>query len=165
MKWATFDPGESAGWSIWEDDKLVDAGTTPMWDLADILTAAYFFPDQDWSEWEFADEVEVFKGCERFVVEDFRLYPWLLRDGSMDWNAVRTARLIGVITQVARWNRLELVLQPAKIKETAVAAGAEEYFMSPRHDNRHANDAIMHGCYYLAIQAGAKPVPMEETGE
>jgi hypothetical protein len=46
-------------------------------------------------------------------------------------------------------------LQPAKIKETAVAGGAEEKFLRPLHENRHANDAIMHGTYFLLQKGNA----------
>jgi hypothetical protein len=31
-------------------------------------------------------------------------------------------------------------------------AGAEQLFVEPLHENRHANDAIRHGVYYLATQ-------------
>ena len=47
---------------------------------------------------------------------------------------------------------VSLVLQPAAIKKSAIAAGAEELFMTPLHENRHANDAIMHGIFFTSQQ-------------
>jgi hypothetical protein len=105
-----------------------------------------------------------FVGIERLVVEDFRIYPWEAKKGSLNWDQVRTARLIGALTIIAKMSGMEFILQGAKIKERAEAAGAEVLFMSPLNENRHANDAIRHGVYYLAIERGASAVPMDGEG-
>lgn len=89
-----------------------------------------------------------FLGVRRLVVEDWALYPWALK--GLAWDKCRTARAIGQLELIARQFDLELVLQPAKIKEGAVAAGAENLFSTPLHENRHQNDAIMHGTFYIA---------------
>lgn len=154
--WLACDPGESTGWSLWRGDKLIDAGTNPMWDFASSVFNAVFRPDElelvgDWLG-------EKFVGITRIVAEDWRLYPWVIKEGSLDWDQCRTARLIGALTLTAQQGALEFVLQGAKIKEQAEAAGAENFFLSPRHENRHANDAIRHGVYWLAVKQGAKAV-------
>lgn len=82
----------------------------------------------------------------RMVVEDFTIYPWKAKD--LAWDPVMTARVIGALMYIARVRNIDFVLQPAKIKETAVAGGAEDLFFSPRHENRHQNDAIMHAVFY-----------------
>jgi predicted xylose isomerase-like sugar epimerase len=66
--------------------------------------------------------------------------------------------LIGSITQTCRMAGIQLILQGAKIKERAEAAGAKALFMSPLDENRHANDAIRHGVYYQAVERGAVAV-------
>ena len=143
MRWISIDPGEDTGWAIWEDDSLVESGTHKLWDVLDALSVALLSVDYD-------DPEVSFGPLDRLVVEDWALYPWKLK--SLGWDKCRTARGIGAIELMARISRTELVLQPASIKKTAVAAGAEELFMSPLHENRHANDAIMHGIFFLARQ-------------
>lgn len=261
-KFLTVDPGEDCGWSVWNGDDLLDAGTTKMWEFSDRLwiggfdtrpqppealleataeddcylaglldgeawigisnknneaktdcsvvrvtmttpeplqwaqyryggaiNGPYSKPDRkDIWDWKVGKQAEVFFILERVlphlkvkyqdalkaihnlektrfgkrtdrltevVCEDWRLYPWELRTGHMDWDPCRTARLIGSITQFCRVRDIPLVLQPALIKERAVAAGAESYFSRPLRENRHANDAIMHGVYRNAVERSA----------
>ena len=141
MRWISIDPGEDTGWAIWEDDTLVDAATDKLWDVVDALSSALLSVDS-------IEDGPDFGEARLLVVEDWALYPWKLK--SLSWDKCRTARGIGAIELIARLSKAELVLQPAAIKKAAVAAGAEELFMSPLHENRHANDAIMHGVFYLA---------------
>lgn len=147
MRWLSIDPGESVGWALWDDDALIDSGTGKLWNFADSVYRAVFM-EQD--ELELIDDelALLFVGVQRLVVEDFKIYPWEARKGSLDWDSVRTARLIGSLQSVSRWSGIEFYLQPAKIKESAVAAGAEELFFAPLHECRHGNDAIMHGVYW-----------------
>lgn len=139
MRWISIDPGEDTGWAIWEGDRLVDAATDKLWDVVDALSTALL---------SFVDHGDGpdFGGVRLLVVEDWALYPWKLKQ--LGWDKCRTARGIGAIELICRLSKTELVLQPAAIKKTAVAAGAEELFLSPLHENRHANDAIMHGVFY-----------------
>lgn len=142
MRWLTVDPGETTGWALWEDDRLVVAGQTPLWEFLDELWRGQgLHTDHRDAEGPFAH-------IGRIVCEDWALYPWAAK--ALSWDKCRTARGIGAIELICRQGFPELILQPAKIKEAAVAGGAEDLFLSPRHENRHANDAIMHGVYYLA---------------
>ena len=160
-KWLAIDPGEDTGWSLWEDSKLVESGTEKMWEFGDAVFRAVFHPYTG----EVFDDEELagkFVGVKKLVVEDWRIYPWEAKKGTMNWDQCRTARLIGALTIIARQGGLEFTLQPAKIKERAEAAGAEVYFSTPLHENRHANDAIRHGVYHLAIERGASAIPEQE---
>lgn len=159
-KFLTVDPGENTGWSVWESDDLRESGQTPMWDFGDAVWAAALTSasNEDWNKYlpkelrEIADSV---LGINRVVIENWSLYPWVLKTGHMDWDECRTARLIGSIYQacrVADWNYEQ---QPALIKERAIAAGAEAFFVTPLHENRHQNDAIMHGVYRNAKERSA----------
>lgn len=161
VKWLCVDPGEDTGWSLWQGNQLLDAGTEKLWAFGDSLFISQFTPElAELLE----DELAVkFQGISMIVCEDWRLYPWALKDGELSWDQCRTARLIGSITQTARMAGLQLVLQPAKIKKTAIAAGADALFLWPVKENRHANDSIMHGVYYQAVERGAAAVQaMEE---
>lgn len=90
------------------------------------------------------------KPVELLVVEEFRLYPWVLQEGGLDFDEVRTARAIGALEFIARAKNMDLILQPATVKEPSMEAGARELFQTPLHENRHANDAILHGWYHVA---------------
>lgn len=122
----------------------MDAGTTEMWEFVDEL----YFSVEGAAEPDLAQLGLRFAGVRRLVVEDWALYPWALQ--GLAWDKCRTARAIGALELIARAFGLELVLQPAKIKEGAVAAGAENLFSTPLHENRHQNDAIMHGTFFIA---------------
>lgn len=156
-KWLTVDPGEDTGWSLWEQDSLVDSGTEKMWVFGDAVWQAAFrqFVKDGTFAGEYLTEfdeplADLFEGIQAIVCENFTIYPWVAAEGGLDWDEVRTARLIGSLYQCARLANWEWVQQGAKIKERAVAAGAESFFSKPLRENRHANDAIQHGVYYAA---------------
>jgi hypothetical protein len=154
--WLSCDPGESVGWALWRGSTLIDAGTGVLWDFAQSVFVAVFRPEEaeligDWL-------AEKFIGITRIVMEDWRIYPREAKKGTLDWDQCRTARLIGALTLICQQGSMEYVLQPALIKEAAEQAGAEAFFLSPRDENRHANDAIRHGVYYTSVKQGLKPV-------
>lgn len=157
-RFLTVDPGEDTGWSVWDDRELVESGTTKMWEFSDALWASAVgvafghnavvpSPEQEL--------INLLEGVELLVTENWSLYPWELRKGTMDWDECRTARLIGSIYACCRLTGWAYEQQPALIKERALAAGAEALFSHPLRENRHANDAIMHGTFRVALAAGA----------
>lgn len=141
MKFITFDPGESTGYSVWDGSELVYAGTCSLEEAQAALGAALGAtgpaanPDPEL--------VHRFEGAGLVVIEDWAIYPWEAQN--LAWDACRTARGIGAMEYICLVSDTPYRLQPAKIKQKAVAAGAEEHFLRPLHENRHANDAIMHG--------------------
>lgn len=148
-RWLTVDPGETTGWALWKGREKIDGGQDPLWDFIDYLTDSLICVGGDY---ENADGPFVTKDetLGALIVEDWRLYPWVLASGALDFDACRTARGIGAIELLARLATIPIILQPATIKEMAKAAGAEELYVSPVHENRHQNDAIQHGVFYLA---------------
>jgi hypothetical protein len=139
MLWLCVDPGETTGWSIWRDKKLLEAGQTDLWEFIDMV--------DDWLQGG-----DLFNtGGEKLgaiVCEDWSLYPWELMN--LAWDKCRTARGIGALELLARQRGIPIILQGADIKEAAKAAGAEELYLTPAHENRHANDSIQHGVFYTA---------------
>lgn len=164
-RWLSVDPGESVGWALWDDHNLVDSGTGTLWAFGDSVFRAIFM---DPEELEFIDDelAHLFGGIEWIVCEDFKIYPWEAEKGSLNWDGVRTARLIGALQLVARNAAMGFFLQGAKIKESAVAAGAEHLFTTPLYECRHGNDAIMHGVYWWATNKNqlGKVTQNEEDG-
>lgn len=160
------DPGDTTGWSVWNDDdpwNFVEAGQTPAWPLIDAVIAASGVTDAMASGAEFRHVshnhidpqlVDTFKGWEVLVVEDWALYPAPEKGPNATelpiWDKCLTARYIGALESIARLTGRRIVLQPAKIKGPATKRGAQELFLRPLHDNRHANDSIMHWVFYAA---------------
>jgi hypothetical protein len=158
------DPGEDFGWCLGRGTKLLAAGTEKMWDFADVVWAALinqdpmegyicapdaggFLRDEAQDERTLSDY-----DCriERVVFENWRLYPNEMR--GLAWSECRTARVIGAIQMMCRQADIECVSQPAAIKPAAQAAGVEEYYYEPLHENRHQNDAIQHWRFYTVTQ-------------
>lgn len=160
------DPGESTGLSVWEDDTLILGFTLEM-GVVDLLLHAIFEQDDSFID-PYPEAEEVYEAFRdnlpiRVVCEDWRLYPWVMYtpDGrathALDFDQCRTARLIGALRFICRLRGVPFILQGADIKETAVAGGAENFYYKPLHENRHQNDAIQHGVFYLIIEERRAP--------
>lgn len=143
--WLTADPGEETGFCIWDGKEIVEPGQERMWKFIDLV-----------DEWLTDKRLPVDFGgadtrqCGGIVCEDWLLYPWVVKAGNLDFDKCRTARAIGALELLTRQHNIPFVLQPASIKEGAEAAGSKELYVTPQHENRHANDAIDHGVFYIA---------------
>lgn len=151
MKWLCVDPGEETGWSIWDGMELIQPGQDKLWEFIDRVDLTLSSDPGYGARWEDL-AVEEFGAI---VCEDWQLYPWVVKDGSLDFDKCRTARGIGALELLARQHGIPIFLQPATIKEAAEAAGANELFVTPLHENRHMNDSIMHGVFYTAKNGSA----------
>lgn len=155
--WLAVDPGETVGWSLWSGADLKDCGQDAMWEFVDQVADSCFCVGGDYEHANGPFIADEFNGLGAIICEDWALYPWVVSTGALDFDKCRTARAIGALTLIARLANIPFILQPASIKEGAVAAGAEEMFVSPLHENRHANDSIMHGVFYLATHNNKPP--------
>jgi hypothetical protein len=149
MLWLCVDPGETTGWSIWRGKELVEAGQLDLWPFIDgvdvWLQTGLVPPDELFHLPQDADQ-----RLGAIVCEDWKIYPWLAEVGKLNFDACRTARGIGALELLCRQHGVKMILQGADIKEGAKAAGAEELYLAPVHENRHANDSIQHGVFYTA---------------
>lgn len=170
-KFRTFygDPGETFGWSIGKDTKLLGGGQEPMWQMADELWYAMRNPDEPNALLNGSeclrigvDPSENTGPIRRVVLEDFRIYPNKCRE--LAWNPVRTARIIGAITFMCRELGVELVLQPASIKDAAKRAGAEELYVRPLHENRHQNDSAQHFVFFTHTELNGARLVVPNQG-
>lgn len=162
VKIVACDPGESFGHCVGEDNVLQYAGTVDMWEFVHALGAVLIGFNSDGPAVD-PGLVEHLTGVEQVVVEDWALYPWVLKKGGLDFDKCRTARAIGAVEYICRTSGTPYVLQPASIKDTAQAAGVEELYLSPRHENRHANDAMQHFVYFN-LRRGQPPVQWAQEG-
>lgn len=156
------DPGEDTGFCVSCGTELLSGGTEKMWYMADevwqdlngepaITNSPDYLRDDDKAE-------ALALPLGRIVCEDFRIYPWAAKD--LAWDRVRTARLIGALTFMARVKRIPFILQPAAIKDAATAAGAEELFWRPLRENRHQNDACLHYVWFTNVELLERPLKM-----
>lgn len=151
--WLTVDPGEDCGWATWSGTEFVQHGTDKMWEFGDAVWNEAFIQMFDTGlAYEPDHLTDALKGIKLVVVENWSLYPWKLINHELDWDECRTARLIGSLYQACRLAGWEYEQQGAKIKERAIAAGAETLFSHPLRENRHANDATMHGVFRIAAE-------------
>jgi hypothetical protein len=144
-KWITVDPGEMTGYTVWKHNELVVASARPLWEFVYALGAGLIGSEAAQHDWRLVEELA---GWEALVVEDWVLYEWSAKE--LSWDKQDTVRGIGALQFIAYALGRPCTLQPAKIKEQALAAGAQELFRRPLKPNRHANDAIMHGVHYAA---------------
>lgn len=161
------DPGEDFGWCLGCGTVLVSAGTTKMWAMADDVWDSLFEGGKP-ADTFLLDEANIRDGVDRsafeeleikrIVCEDFRIYPWAAKQ--LAWDRVRTARVIGALTMMARRKDIPFILQPAAIKKAAQAAGAEELYYRPLHENRHQNDALQHFVFYTNTELMGLRLPV-----
>ena len=160
------DPGEDFGWAVACGFTLLSRGIEKMWPTVDEIGSWAEGETEPWFldvPYRFDDRPDdLYKlPLKRIVCEDFRIYPWKVK--ALKFNPVRTARAIGGITYISRRYGIPLVLQPAAIKSAAHAAGVEELYDHPLHENRHSNDALQHFVFFTQTELrGAKlEVPNE----
>lgn len=151
------DPGEDFGWCQSRGTRLLSGGTDKMWPTADNVWAALNNPHDEGEVLNTeglragVDPVELVEyPIGRIVCEDFKIYPWKARE--LAWDPVRTARVIGALTFMARVFDIPFILQPASIKGAAKAAGAEELYYRPLKENRHVNDSLQHFAFYTSTE-------------
>lgn len=146
-RWLTVDIGESTGYAVWDEDQLVCAGTAELWQFVHAVGMALVGDSIAHADLELLTRVA---DWELIIIEDWVLYED--KALALAWDKQDTVRGLGALQFIATALGRPYKLQPALIKTAAKAAGAEELFLRPLHDNRHANDAIMHGVYWLASQ-------------
>ena len=150
------DPGETVGWSVWEAGCKVESGQHSRIDFADALYAAWGLYPEDAGRPPTIDDtlVEALRCCKEVVCEEYALYPWELKN--LAWDKCLTPRLIGALAMACRLRDYPIHYQGAKIKDEAMRLGAGDHFVTPKHENRHQNDAIMHAVFFYGPNGAGK---------
>lgn len=81
------------------------------------------------------------------VIENYRVYPWLLKQHA--WADIPTLRYIGALQHVAALRNIPVKLQMAQLAKTFSPNSRLRLWGLLNEGNKHANDAIRHGVYYL----------------
>lgn len=132
------DPGETTGYALFEQGILVEQEQLPTHTIfsgIDILRHKF--------ETEKPDIV---------IYEDFRIYDW--KAASLSWNTLHTPRLIGGIQTLCHLNNIPMFTQMAQQPKMFCTDQKLEQWGYYKKGQRHARDAVRHGCYYLLFNNG-----------
>jgi len=139
-----FDPGETTGYAIFHDADLFEAGQLDTYNLQDQAKNIYGFIARHFED---RNLYPTFPANPQVVYEDYKVYGH--KRNQHVGNELHTAKLIGIIEAACQMmdipthKQMAATAKPfctdAKLKEWGFWQTAE----------RHANDAIRHGAYYL----------------
>jgi len=130
-----FDPGETTGWALFLNGKLVEKGQIVTKDLVVAYT----------------ELTKLFqtKLPTHVTIEEYRVYAW--KAANHTWSQVHTARIIGMLfylhfTFVGPGSKphLELAQGPKNFVTDSKLKKWNMYY-----SGKHSRDAIRHGLYYL----------------
>lgn len=145
----TFDPGQTTGYSIWDNAKLIEAGQLPTYPVVDCVVSLSKWIDEK-SGWKDLSPDDRHLYPVHCRIEEYRVYSWKTEDHAH--SDIHTARLIGC---------LETLLTLRGIRYTMCGAGLAKQFTNAdqpgdklkdwgfwQRGQKHARDAIRHGVYF-----------------
>jgi len=128
----TFDPGQTTGYSIWDDAHLVEADQLPTNEVRDSVRWL-----RDWIEWKKPVWV---------VIEEYRIYSW--KTESHAWSDIHTIRLIGCLETLLTLYGARYSMQGAGLAKTFANDDKLEAWGYWKRGQKHARDAIRHALYF-----------------
>lgn len=156
MTLLALDPGETVGWAVFDGMTKVKGGQTDWGQFIEDLSDSYSIGASRYKNGRPFNGARAirggpFTGVDEIVMEDFVLYPEGVSSGPPPpWDHLITPRIIGAVQFIADVAHVPVEYQGASIKSDALAAAAAEDFARPLYENRHENDATMHGTYFNA---------------
>ena len=132
-----FDPGETIGWSFFQDGYPKLAGQI-SWKDNGLAVEKLF---------DRFDPTEV-------LHEEFKLYPWARKEQT--WSEFPTVQIIGVIRFLCRKREILCHSQGANDGKAFVTDAKLRQWQFYQSDKKHANDALRHGCHFLLFGGGTK---------
>lgn len=134
------DPGHTTGWALFEGCDLEASGQLDTSDIAKAVKAFEFLMD---------DNPDV------VVLEDYRIYKW--RQKQHVGSDMLTTRVIGCIETVAIQHFVNTIIkQPAHVAKGFCTDAKLKDWGYYHTGQRHARDAIRHGCYFILFGAVQK---------
>jgi hypothetical protein len=129
-----FDPGHTTGYAYFEGDKLEECGEI---DTSNMQSAV--------------KEIDLIIGAhspEVIVMEDYRIYKWRAKHHA--GSEVLTIQVIGAIQTIAIQESIyDIIKQPAHTAKGFCTDGKLREWGFYQTGNKHANDAVRHGTYYI----------------
>lgn len=144
-KLLALDPGETIGWAVFEKGELTNWGQLKC-------EAPAQFRDVE-------DLIDQHKP-EFIVCEAYRIYSWK-RDQHV-WSDLLTVRLIGAIELLCIQREISFETQMAAIGKGFCTDSKLKTWGYWKPSQRHARDAIRHGCYWLLFSKLSKLISKED---
>ncbi len=143
-----FDPGHTTGWAVFKCHSLEASGELPTHDIEEATINVELLISEH--------------NPDIIVIEDYRVYKWRAKHHA--GSDMLTTRVIGCIETLAIMSHVpDIVKQPAHIAKgfcTDQKLKEWEYY---KKGEKHARDAIRHGCYYLLFGALKKADKARQT--
>jgi hypothetical protein len=129
-----FDPGHTTGWAVFYNNELLESGEIQTKSQIDVLTNA------DPLYGRYKPTV--------VVMEDYRVYKW--RKDHHVGSEMLTTQVIGGLELLAVQNWIyHIIKQPAQVAKGFCTDKKLKDWGFWQSGERHARDAIRHGCYYI----------------
>lgn len=142
----TFDPGETTGWALWDNALLIDCGQLPTHRVKDSIKFLKRWID-DKTAFDPTKEWESRERDQRYaVMEEYRVYAHKTEDHAQ--NTMHTSRLIGALECLLTLRGIGYEMRGAGLaKKWATDEKLKDWGFYVKGE-RHARDAIRHGCYF-----------------
>jgi hypothetical protein len=134
---ATFDPGETTGFSYWE---VTDEG--PVLKIAKQLKT---WPEEDTVQ-QFEQTLSAFKPT-LVVFEAYRVYGW--KTDQHSFSDVPTIQIIGILKCLCIQKNISYLSQTAQVAKQFTTDEKLEQWGFYQKGERHSRDAMRHACYFL----------------
>ena len=137
-----FDPGHTTGWAYYRNQELQASGQL---DTSSMKVAV---PN-------LAQLINKYDPLE-IVLEEYRVYGW--KTDTHAWDELLTSRVIGAIETLSysKLPNIPLYKQSASIAKTFCTDKKLKAWNFYVPSQKHARDAIRHGCYYILFGAKKK---------
>lgn len=133
----TFDPGETTGYSIWDDSVLIEAGQL---NTHTVKSSVLWMGE--WLDLKCKHHKDALA-----VMEEYRVYSWKTQDHAQ--STMHTSRFIGCLETLLVQRGIPYVMQGAGMaKPFATDPKLKAWGFYDKYE-RHSRDAIRHGVYYL----------------
>ncbi len=133
----TFDPGQTTGYSIWHNQKLIEADQIATFPLNNcVLTLKKFL--------QFNTSPQVYETHVR--IEEYRVYQHMTE--SHAHNDMHTSRLIGCLETLCVQLHIPYSMCGAGLAKTFATDDKLEAWNFWIKAQKHARDAIRHGIYF-----------------
>jgi hypothetical protein len=127
------DPGETSGYAVFKHGQLINSGSIDA-------------PGVEGQAMKVLGLVCLYKPTQ-VLVEDYKIYASKLAQHT--WSSLNTPQLIGAIKHICEQNKTPITFQMASTAKQFCTDDKLKQWGFWKRGDKHARDAIRHGCYYL----------------
>lgn len=137
----TFDPGETTGYSIWDDGSLTEAGQLDTKVVLKSVLQMQYWIQQKYKVFDISLKDPVYS-----VIEEYRVYSWKVDEHA--WSDVHTIRFIGCLETLLTLQGIGYQMCGASLAKTFATDQKLEDWGFYQAGQKHARDAIRHGVFF-----------------